>query len=61
MLAGAKYLITGTGDAANPPCVGGAFIKSQPEKEIPDIGNTLCINCNAHVHGREGVPLKMDF
>ena len=27
MLAGAKYLITGTGDAANPPCVGGAFIK----------------------------------
>ena len=54
MLAGAKYLITGTGDAANPPCVGGAFIKSQPEKEIPDIQIHYVSIAMQDVHGREG-------
>ena len=47
MLAGVKYLVTGTGDAANPPCVGGAFIKSNPEKRNTRYSNTLCINRNA--------------
>ena len=36
-LAGIKYLIAGKGDAAHPPCAAGAFIKSAPEKDIPDI------------------------
>ena len=61
MLAGAKYLITGTGDAANPPCVGGAFIKSQPEKEIPDIQIHYVSIAMQDVHGREGVPLEHGF
>ena len=61
MLAGAKYLITGTGDAANPPCVGGAFIKSTPEKDIPDIQIHYVSIAMQDVHGREGVPLEHGF
>ena len=61
MLAGAKYLITGTGDAANPPCVGGAFIKSAPEKDIPDIQIHYVSIAMQDVHGREGVPLDHGF
>ena len=61
MLAGVKYLITGTGDAANPPCVGGAFIKSQPKKEIPDIQIHYVSIAMQDVHGREGVPLEHGF
>lgn len=34
--AGLQYLLTGTGSAASPPCNGGAFIKSSPDKDIPD-------------------------
>ena len=36
-LAGIQYLLLGTGDAANPPTAGGAFIKSHPDKDIPDM------------------------
>jgi choline dehydrogenase len=61
MLAGVKYLITGTGDAANPPCVGGAFIKSAPEKDIPDIQIHYVSIAMQDVHGREGVPLEHGF
>ena len=61
MLAGVKYLITGTGDAANPPCVGGAFIKSTPEKDIPDIQIHYVSIAMQDVHGREGVPLDHGF
>ena len=35
-IAGIKYLLFGTGDAAYPPCSGGGFIKSSPEKDLPD-------------------------
>ena len=61
MLAGIKYLITGTGDASNPPCVGGAFIKSNPEKEIPDIQIHYVSLALQDVHGRSGVPQDHGF
>ena len=61
MLAGVKYLVTGTGDAANPPCVGGAFIKSHPEKEIPDIQIHYVSIAMQDVHGRAGVPQDHGF
>ena len=61
MLAGVKYLVTGTGDAANPPCVGGAFIKSHPEKEIPDIQIHYVSIAMQDVHARAGVPQDHGF
>ena len=61
MLAGIKYLITGTGDASNPPCVGGAFIKSDPGKEIPDIQIHYVSLAMQDVHGRSGVPQEHGF
>jgi choline dehydrogenase len=61
MLAGVKYLVTGTGDAANPPCVGGAFIKSHPEKDIPDTQIHYVSIAMQDVHGRTGVPQEHGF
>ena len=61
MIAGIKYLTTGTGDASNPPCVGGAFIKSQPNKEIPDIQIHYVSLALQDVHGRAGVPQEHGF
>ncbi len=61
MIAAIKYLTTGTGDASNPPCVGGAFIKSQPNKEIPDIQIHYVSLAMQDVHGRAGVPQEHGF
>ena len=61
MIAGIKYLTTGTGDASNPPCVGGAFIKSQTNKEIPDIQIHYVSLAMQDVHGRAGVPQEHAF
>ena len=61
MIAGIKYLTTGTGDASNPPCVGGAFIKSQTNKEIPDIQIHYVSLAMQDVHGRAGVPQEHGF
>lgn len=36
-IAGVKYLLNGTGDASYPPSAAGAFIKSAPDKDIPDV------------------------
>lgn len=36
-LAGIQYLVAGRGDASHPPCAAGAFFRSAPEKDIPDI------------------------
>ena len=61
MIAGIKYLTIGTGDASNPPCVGGAFIKSQPSKEVPDIQIHYVSLALQDVHGRTGVPQEHGF
>ena len=60
-LAGLQYLLFGEGDAANPPCGAGAFLKSSPERDIPDLQLfyvSVALNDN---HGREGIPKDHRF
>ena len=60
-LAGLQYLFFGKGDAANPPCGAGAFLKSSPERDIPDLQLfyvSVALNDN---HGREGIPKDHRF
>jgi choline dehydrogenase len=60
-LAGIQYLLFGTGDAANPPAAGGAFIKSHPDKEIPDMQIHYVSIAIPDVHGRAEIPLEHGF
>jgi choline dehydrogenase len=53
--AGIKFLVRGTGDASFPPTAGGAFIKSHPSKELPDMQIHYVSAAMQDVHGREGV------
>ena len=53
--AGIKYLIGGGGDASFPPTAGGAFIKSHPSKDLPDMQIHYVSAAMADVHGRAGV------
>ena len=53
--AGIKFLVNGTGDASFPPTAGGAFIKSQPSKELPDMQIHYVSAAMQDVHGRAGV------
>jgi choline dehydrogenase len=59
--AGIKFLLFGTGDAAYPPTAGGAFIKSHPDKAIPDMQIHYVSAAMNDVHGREGVPKAHGF
>ena len=60
-IAGIKYLLFGTGDAAYPPCSGGAFIKSSPEKDLPDTQLHYVSVQSQDQHFREGVTLDHGF
>lgn len=60
-LAGLQYLLFGTGDAANPPTAGGAFIKSHPDKEIPDMQIHYVSIAVPDVHGRADIPTSHGF
>lgn len=60
-LAGIQYLLLGTGDAANPPTAGGAFIKSHPDKEIPDMQIHYVSVAVPDVHGRADIPMEHGF
>ena len=53
--AGFRFLVSGTGDAAFPPTAGGAFIKSHPSKELPDMQIHYVSAALQDVHGRAGV------
>lgn len=53
--AGIKYLVNGTGDASFPPTAGGAFIKSHPSKDLPDMQIHYVSAAMQDVHGRAGV------
>ena len=53
--AGIKYLTGGGGDASFPPTAGGAFIKSHPSKDLPDMQIHYVSVAMADVHGRAGV------
>ena len=53
--SGIQYLLTGKGDAAFPPTSAGAFIKSSPEKDIPDTQLHYGSYQTPDLHGREGI------
>ena len=61
MLAGAQYLLQGRGDASYPPTAGGAFIRSHPDKSLPDIQIHYASAAVKDVHGRSGVPTEHGF
>ena len=60
-LSGLQYLLFGTGDAAFPPTSAGAFIKSSPEKDIPDTQIHYASFHSPDLHGREGIDLNHGF
>ncbi len=60
-LAGVKYLLLGSGDAAYPPCSGGAFFKSSPDKDLPDTQLHYVSFQSPDQHFREGVTLEHGF
>ena len=60
-LSGLQYLLLGTGDAANPPSSGGAFIKSSPEKDIPDTQIHYASYQTSDLHGRDGIDSNHGF
>ena len=59
--AGIKFLATGTGDAAFPPTAGGAFFKSRPDKDLPDMQLHYASVAIQDVHGRAGVTPEHGF
>ena len=60
-IAGIKYLLFGTGDAAYPPCTGGGFIKSSPEKDLPDTQLHYVSIQGEDQHFRTGVTKEHGF
>ena len=60
-LSGLQYLLLGTGDAAFPPTSAGAFIKSSPEKDIPDTQIHYASFHSPDLHGREGIDQDHGF
>ena len=60
-IAGIKYLLFGTGDASYPPCSGGGFIKSSPEKDLPDTQLHYVSIQGEDQHFRTGVTKEHGF
>ena len=61
MYSGVKYLLLGSGDASFPPTAGGAFIKSHPDKAIPDMQLHYVSVAVPDTHGREQLPVEHGF
>jgi len=61
LLAGIQYLLQGRGDASYPPTAGGAFIRSHPDKPLPDMQIHYASVAVKDVHGRAGVPTEHGF
>ncbi len=59
--AGVKFLMSGTGDAAFPPTAGGAFFKSHPSKDLPDMQVHYVSVAMKDVHGRAGIASQHGF
>ena len=60
-VAGIRYLLFGTGDAAYPPTSAGAFFKSSPDKDIPDTQLHFTAIQTPDLHGRLGIDEKHGF
>ena len=54
-IAGIQYFLLGTGDASYPPTAAGAFIKSHPDKAIPDMQLHYVSAAMQDSHGRSGI------
>ena len=61
LLAGLQYLFQGRGDASYPPTAGGAFLRSHPDKPLPDMQIHYVSAAMQDVHGREGVASDHGF
>jgi choline dehydrogenase len=61
LLAGFQYLVAGTGDASYPPTAGGAFFKSHPDKDIPDMQLHYVSAAMHDSHGRGGITQSHGF
>jgi len=55
LLAGVQYLVAGKGEASYPPTAGGAFFKSHPGKDIPDMQLHYVSAAMHDSHGRGGI------
>lgn len=60
-LAGLQYLLLGKGDASFPPTAGGAFIRSTPDKEVPDTQIHYVSVAMPDSHGRGDLPKRHGF
>ena len=61
IIAGIKYLTSGSGDASFPPTAAGAFFRSSPEKDLPDMQIHFASVAIKDVHGREGIQPEHGF
>jgi len=61
IIAGIKYLLSGSGDASFPPTAAGAFFRSSPEKDLPDMQIHFASVAIKDVHGREGIQSEHGF
>lgn len=59
--AGLSYLLFGTGDASYPPTAAGAFFKTRPDLDLPDIQLHYVSVAMTDSHGREGINDKHGF
>lgn len=60
-LAGIQYLLTGKGDASYPPTAAGAFFRSHPSKDIPDMQIHYVSVAIPDTHGRDDLPSQHGF
>ncbi len=59
--AGLSYLLFGKGDASFPPTAGGAFIKTRPELDLPDMQLHYVSVAMSDPHGRDGITADHGF
>lgn len=60
-IAGIQYLVFGRGPASFPPTAGGAFIKSHPDKDVPDMQLHYVSAAMTDSHGRAGITKEHGF
>ncbi len=61
ILAGVNYIASKSGPASYPPTWSGAFIKSHPDKALPDVQLHYVSAAMADSHGREGLAKQHGF
>lgn len=59
--AGISYMLVGKGDASYPPTAAGAFFKTRPDLELPDVQLHYVSIAMTDSHGREGITDEHGF